>query len=105
MSLPVAAVKIIPEMRKTFEVEVTTTETRTWKKTIIGVDSRQDEARLSEIRPSPMAPSSEREGGDDWFMLFDIIREKTVVIPPGTVHYQKVSIHSDKRLIYMVAYK
>ncbi|CAK6960484.1 uncharacterized protein LOC128367095 [Scomber scombrus] len=81
----VAAVKIIPEMRKTFEVEVTTTETRTWKKMIIGVDSRQDEARLSEIRPSPMAPSSEREGGYDWFILFDIIREKTVVIPPVAV--------------------
>lgn len=76
-------VEIISEMRKTFEAEVTTTEIRTWKKTIIGADSRQDEARLSEIRPSQTAPLSEREG-DDWFVLFDTIGEKAVVIPPGT---------------------
>ncbi|XP_026226577.1 uncharacterized protein LOC113169408 isoform X3 [Anabas testudineus] len=74
-------VEIISEMRKTFEAEVTTTEIRTWKKTIIGADSRQDEARLSEIRPSQTAPLSEREG-DDWFVLFDTIGEKAVVIPP-----------------------
>lgn len=83
--MPVAAVEI-PDMRKTFEVEVTTTETRTWEKTIIGVDNRQDEARLSEMRMSPIAPPSEREGGDDWFVLFDIIREKPFVIPQGSVN-------------------
>lgn len=75
---------------------MTTTETRTWKKMIIGVDRRQEEARLSEIRPGPVAPPSERE--DDWFILFDMIKEKPVVIPPGTFHYQKVSIHCGKRL-------
>ncbi|XP_039973220.1 uncharacterized protein LOC120783904 isoform X3 [Xiphias gladius] len=78
-------VVIIPDMRKTFEVEVTTTETSTWKKRIIGVASRQDERRLSEIRPIQTAPPSERGGGDDWFVLFDIIREKPVVIPPVAV--------------------
>lgn len=82
--MPVTPVEIIPEMRKTFEVEVTTTETRTWKKMIIGVDDRQDETRLAEIRSSQIAPPTEREGGDDWFILFDIIREKPVVVPPGT---------------------
>lgn len=82
--MTVTPVEIISDMRKTFEAEVATTETRTWKKMIIGVDSGQDETHLSEIRSSQTAPLSEREGGDDWFVLFDIIREKTVVIPPGT---------------------
>lgn len=94
--MPVTPVKIIPDMRKRLEVEVKTTEITTWKKTIIGVDSRQDETRLSEIRPRQIAPPSEREGGDDWFVLFDIIREKPVVIPPGTFHWQRVCIHSAK---------
>ncbi|XP_056237233.1 titin-like isoform X5 [Seriola aureovittata] len=75
----VAPVEIIRDMRKTFEVEVTSTETRTWKKTIIGVDRRQDETRFSEMRQIQIAPPSEREGGDDWFILFDIIREKPVI--------------------------
>lgn len=83
-------------MRKTFEVEVTTTETRTWEKMIIDVGSRQDEARLSQMRPSPIAPASERRGGDDWFSLFDIIREKPVAIPPGIFLYQNISVHSNK---------
>nr|XP_033496144.1 uncharacterized protein LOC117265653 isoform X2 [Epinephelus lanceolatus] len=81
----VTPVEIIPDKRKMFDLEVTTTETTTWKKMIIGVDSRQDETRLSQIRPSQVAPPSEREGGDDWFVLFDIIREKPVVIPPVAV--------------------
>ncbi|XP_042281134.1 titin-like isoform X2 [Thunnus maccoyii] len=79
----VATVEIIPEMRETFEVEVTTTETRTWKKMIIGAESRQEEVHLSEMRPSPIAPPPERE--DDWFVLCDIIREKPVFIPPVAV--------------------
>lgn len=81
--------EIIPDMRKSFEVKMKTTETTTWKKTIIGVDSRQDETCLPEIRPSQIARSSEREGGDDWFVLFDVIREKPLVVPPGTFSWQK----------------
>ncbi|XP_029307448.1 uncharacterized protein LOC115021278 isoform X4 [Cottoperca gobio] len=81
----VTPVEIIPDMRKMFEVEATTTETRSRKKIIIGVDSRQDETRLSEIRPSQIAPTSERGGGYDWFALFNIILEKPVVIPPVAV--------------------
>lgn len=88
--MPVTPVKIIPDMRKSFEIEVKTTETTTLKKTIIIVDSRQDETRPSEI--SQIAPPSEREGGDDWFILFDIIREKPLVVPPGTFHCQRVCI-------------
>lgn len=76
--------EIIPDMRKSFEVKMKTTETTTWKKMIIGVDSRQDETCLPEIRPSQIAWPSEREGGDDWFVLFDVIREKPLVVPPGT---------------------
>ncbi|KAG7475563.1 titin isoform X12 [Solea senegalensis] len=75
--------EIILDTKKTLEVKVTTTETRMWKKTVIGEDSRQDETRLSEIRPIQMAPPSEREQGDDWFVLFDSIREKPVVVPPA----------------------
>ena len=70
-------------MRKTFRIEETTTESRTWKK-IIGLDSRQDVTRLPEMRQIQTAPLSEREGGDDWFVLFDIIKEKPVLVPPGT---------------------
>lgn len=86
--MPVTPFEIILDMRKSLEVEVKTTETTTWKKTIIGVDSRQDETRLSEIRSRQIAPPSEREG-DDWFLLFDIIREKPLVVPPGTFHSQR----------------
>ncbi|XP_070767718.1 uncharacterized protein [Enoplosus armatus] len=82
---PVTPTEIIPDMRKTFEVEVTPTETRTRKKMIIGADSRQDETRLPEIRPRQIAPPSERERGDDWFTLLDIIREKPVFVPPVAV--------------------
>ncbi|XP_034553554.1 titin-like [Notolabrus celidotus] len=81
----VTPVKIVLDVRELLEVEVKTTETTTWKKTIISVESRQDETRPSEIRPSQMALSTEREGGDDWFVLFDGIREKPVFIPPVSV--------------------
>ncbi|KAF7665728.1 hypothetical protein LDENG_00132620 [Lucifuga dentata] len=94
---PVAPVELIPDMRKIFEAEVTTTETRTWKKMIIGVDNRQDETRLSEIRLSQIALPSEREGGDDWFLLFDIIREKPVVIPPVALD-EHVNVYPEVRL-------
>ncbi|XP_029360050.1 titin homolog isoform X2 [Echeneis naucrates] len=77
----VAPVEIIQDVRKTFEAEVITTETRRWKKTI-SVDKRQDEMRISEMRQIQTAPPSEREVGDDWFFLFDIVREKPVVVPP-----------------------
>ncbi|KAI3360936.1 hypothetical protein L3Q82_013144, partial [Scortum barcoo] len=77
----VTPVEIIPDMRKPLEVQVKTTEATTLKKMIIGVDSRQDVTRPSEIRPSQIAPLAERQGGDDWFTLFDIIREPPVVIP------------------------
>ncbi|XP_071372176.1 uncharacterized protein [Centroberyx affinis] len=82
---PVAPVELIQDVSKTFVVDVMTTETRTWKKVIIGADSGQDETRLSEIKRVQMAPPSEREEGDDWFVVFDIIREKPVVIPPVAV--------------------
>ncbi|XP_051813077.1 uncharacterized protein LOC110969054 isoform X3 [Acanthochromis polyacanthus] len=88
----VTPVKIILDVKKTLEAEVTTTETRMWKETIIGLDSRQDEARLSEIRPSQIVPLSERQGGDDWFILFDMIREKPVVVPPVAVVRRAVDV-------------
>lgn len=86
--MPATPFEIIPDMRKSFEVKMKETP-ETWKKTIIGVDSRQDETRLPEIRPSQTAPPSEREGGDDWFVLFNAIREKPLVVPPGTLSLQK----------------
>ncbi|XP_031154802.2 uncharacterized protein LOC116049367 isoform X6 [Sander lucioperca] len=46
---------------------------------------RLQDQHLSEIRTGKIALSSEREGGDDWFALFDIIREKPVFIPPVAV--------------------
>lgn len=80
--MPVVPVKTVEDVSKTFVAEVTTTETRTWKSMIISVDSRQEETRRSETKMVQIAPLSERE--DDWFALFDIIREKPVVVPPGT---------------------
>ncbi|XP_029927918.1 titin-like isoform X2 [Myripristis murdjan] len=77
---PVVPVKTVEDVRKTFVAEVTTTETRAWKSMIISVDSRQEETRRSETKMVQIAPLSERE--DDWFVLFDIIREKPVVVPP-----------------------
>ncbi|CAJ1061675.1 titin-like [Xyrichtys novacula] len=73
--------KIAPYIRTSLEAEVKTTETTTWKKTIISVEIRQDETRLSEIRQYQMTPTSEREGRDDWFILFDRIYEKPAFIP------------------------
>ena len=81
-SVPVTPSDMILDMRKSFEVEVKTTETTEWRKTIIGVDIRQDETRQL-IKPRQIAASSEREGGDDWFIWFEAIREKPVFVPPG----------------------
>ncbi|KAL6109075.1 uncharacterized protein ACO6RY_12286 [Pungitius sinensis] len=79
----VASVEIIPDMRKSFEVEVTSTESVTWQKMIIGGDSRLDETRPSGIGTRQVASLSERGGGgDDWFVLFDTLRQRPVVIPP-----------------------
>ncbi|XP_035485046.1 uncharacterized protein LOC118302716 isoform X8 [Scophthalmus maximus] len=95
MQPSVAPAEIVLDERKTFEVEVTTTETRTWKKKIIGVDSRQDETRSSEIKRIQMAPLSERGGGDDWFVLFDIVREKPFVVPPVAAVERIVDVLAD----------
>lgn len=92
----VAPLEIKPDMRKLHEFEVKTTETITWKRTVIGTDSRRDETRLTEIRP--ISAPLEREGGDDWFVWFDAIREP-VVAPPGTT-----SALVDHFLIYIPSF-
>ncbi|XP_077951292.1 uncharacterized protein LOC120810753 isoform X30 [Gasterosteus aculeatus] len=82
----VARVDIVPDMRKTVEVEVTSAESVTWQKMIIGGDSRHDETRSTEIGTSQVASLWERRaGGDDWFVLFDVLRERPVVIAPVAV--------------------
>ncbi|XP_030013897.1 uncharacterized protein LOC115435549 isoform X11 [Sphaeramia orbicularis] len=92
----VTPVEPVPYMRKTIETEVTITETKTWKKITIGVDRKQDEARLSEIRSRQIAPPVEREGGDDWFVLFDVIRDKPVVVPQVAVVERIVDVVAAK---------
>ncbi|XP_061808929.1 uncharacterized protein [Nerophis lumbriciformis] len=77
---PVTPVEITLALRKTFKTEVLTTESRTWEKTIIGGESRRDETCLSEMTLSAVVPASGMEG-DDWFLLFDIIPEKTTAVP------------------------
>ncbi|KAE8288678.1 Protein 4.1 [Larimichthys crocea] len=42
------------------------------------------------IRPGKFAPPSEREGGDDWFILFDIIRDKPVVVVPPVAGVKRI---------------
>ncbi|XP_068999114.1 uncharacterized protein [Embiotoca jacksoni] len=78
-------VEISLDMKKPFEVEVTTTETTTPKKVITGVDRRQERTSLAENRQRLIAPLAERGGGDDWFILFDAIPEKPVFMPPVAV--------------------
>ncbi|XP_027142934.1 titin isoform X8 [Larimichthys crocea] len=97
---PVTPVEIIPDVRK---AEVKTTETTTWKKMIIGADSKQDETRLSQIRPGKFAPPSEREGGDDWFILFDIIRDKPVVVVPPVAVPERIQLPAGVRAPAAVA--
>nr|XP_057940697.1 uncharacterized protein LOC131137133 isoform X3 [Doryrhamphus excisus] len=92
------AVRIPPvtvAVRKPFETEVLTTESRTWEKMIIG-ESRRDETRFSEMRLSPVGPTSGREGEDDWFALFDIITEKTAAVPSVTVVEPTVDVSALK---------
>ena len=95
--VPVAPVELIRDVKKAFEAEVTTTETRTYKQTIISADRTQDGTRLSEIRPSQVTSLSEREGEDDWFVLFDVTREKPAVAPPGTRSCQRARAHCAQR--------
>lgn len=96
----VAPVEIKPDMRKLHEFEAKTTETITWKRTVIGTGSRRDETRLTEIRP--ISAPIEREGGDDWFVWFDAIREKPSVAPPGTFPRQKNSHFSSCRPFFVL---
>lgn len=77
--------EIITTVRESCEGEMTT-ETATQKK-IIGVDSKRDETRPAGIRPSQAALAAQREFDDDWFEWFDAIRERPVVVPPGTFAY------------------
>lgn len=94
--VPLAPVAFTPDTRKLVEAGVKTTETTPWKKVTIGVDRRQDEARPSQIRPYPVALPSEREGGDDWFTMFDVTREKPVVVPPGSHDLPLKALHTPK---------
>lgn len=79
-----APVEIIQDVKKKFEHEVTTTETRTHKEMIIDVSGRQDVARFSGIRLSQIETPFSSEGEDDWFVLLDFAREKPAVTPAGT---------------------
>lgn len=73
-------------MKRSFEVETKTTKTAT-RTTIISMDSMQDESCLSEIGPSQAASVSQRDLEDDWFILFNVIPQEAVVMPPGTCDY------------------
>lgn len=78
--MPVTPVQAV---RKTTEVEVITTEPRTWKEMIIDTETRQEATRSSESRQNQFTPSlMEREGADD-LILSD--REKPVLVPTGRV--------------------
>ncbi|KAM6910447.1 uncharacterized protein FYW49_012378 [Xenentodon cancila] len=77
---------VIRDVKKMFEVEVTGAETRTYKTMNIGVDSRQVGTGISGIGPGQIPPQSEREGEDDWCVLFDVTREKPPTTAAGTSH-------------------
>lgn len=94
--VPVTPFETILDTRRSLELETKTTETTTWKKTLIGVDTMRDETSLSEVIPRRIAPPSERGRGDDWFILFDAIREKPLFVPPGTFRCQRQQMHTTK---------
>ncbi|XP_056142952.1 uncharacterized protein LOC130118528 [Lampris incognitus] len=77
---PVASVEPIPDVSKTTVVEEKIIETRKWEKVIITEDKKQEEIRPPEIKLVRTLPPLERE--DDWFLLLNVIREKSVIIPP-----------------------
>lgn len=82
--MPVTPAGTVQAVRKTTEVEVITTEPRTWKEMIIDTETRQEATRSSESRQNQFTPSlMEREGADDWLILSD--REKPVLVPTGRV--------------------
>ena len=56
-----------------------------WKEERVPVESYQPEVVVVQ-RPPPV----ERGEGDDWFVLFEAIREEHPTIPKGTSHYPKV---------------
>lgn len=70
-------------MREPPETEVKITETITRQETLIVSEGRRDETRLPAVEPEPIPLASGREGGDDWFTWFSVVREKPVVVPPG----------------------
>lgn len=73
-------------MSKPPETEVKITETIVRQETIIVSDGRRDETYLPVVESEPIPVPTEREGGDDWFVLFSGAREKPVVVPRGKKH-------------------
>ncbi|XP_024863855.1 uncharacterized protein LOC108241980 isoform X8 [Kryptolebias marmoratus] len=84
--------EIIQDVKRRIEREVTTTETRAHKETIIDVGGRQDAACFSEIRLSQIETLVSREGEDDWFELLDFAREKPAATPPAAVVQRAVRV-------------
>uniref|UniRef100_A0A3P9L5S2 Protein 4.1 n=1 Tax=Oryzias latipes TaxID=8090 RepID=A0A3P9L5S2_ORYLA len=70
--------KIISPIEETVELEVTR-ETRAYKKTVIGVESRQDRTSDAEIRRSQMPQLPATKAEDDWFVLFHAVRQTPAV--------------------------
>lgn len=48
---------------------------------VISIERKLQQVDLDQIRLQPSQPLPERD--DDWFVLFDAIREETVILPPG----------------------
>ena len=61
-------------------VETVTIERRTQKKVHI-----VDESFQTESPPVQRSPPSERREGDDWFVLFEAVRDQPTVVPPGNI--------------------
>lgn len=70
-------------MRKLPETEVKITEIVTRRETLIVSDSRRDETRLPAVEPKSIPAPLERQGGDDWFLWFGVVRQKARVVLPG----------------------
>lgn len=76
---PAAPGQIYPSVRPQIEV--------------VSTERELQRADLDRIRLQPSQPLPERE--DDWFVLFDAIREKPVILPAGMYNIMYVCTLSE----------
>lgn len=49
---------------------------------VTSTEQKVQQVTFDQIRPQPSHPLPQRD--DDWFVLFDVVRDKAVIAPSGT---------------------